>query len=129
MPRKLIACLFVAAVVLSGPASALATGPSAGDQQYTDPLAGSGSNHASTHTSSTSSTPAPAPAPAPTPSSSGSSAATTASSAPTSATVPSSGGDPGKSLPRTGFDVALGALLGACLLASGTYLRRIADRA
>jgi hypothetical protein len=119
--RRLIVCL-TAAAALAAPTAALAGSPSAGDQQYTDPLAPK--HHSQTQTSTT-----PAPqAPAPTPVTVPSSAAPASSASPTTtSTTTTAAHDPGgKSLPRTGYDVLLGVLVGGSLLALGAYLHRLA---
>jgi LPXTG-motif cell wall-anchored protein len=141
MWRKMLALVtIVGAVALLGPAAALATGPSAGDQQYVDPLGGShssgGSHHSSggSHSSGSSTTPsstATTPGTSPTTPSAGatvssSTTTTTASASPTATTASTSATsakDP-KSLPRTGFDVWLAVLIGAGLLSSGLIVRR-----
>jgi LPXTG-motif cell wall-anchored protein len=121
------------------PTAALATGPSAGDNQYTDPLAGqSGHTTSTTHhttpppkttTSPATTQPPTAPttspaAPAPTTTTSGTSAATS-TPAGTSSTVATTTAkaDP-KTLPLTGYDTALGAALGALMLGAGLVVRR-----
>jgi hypothetical protein len=133
--RVLFALTVVCAVVLLGAAAALANGPSAGDQQYIDPLSGS-HHHSKSNTSSgsssttptvtpTTSTPAPATV---TPTTS--TTATSASSTPSTTTTSSGSHDPsGKTLPFTGFDVWLAAALGLGLLTTGVYLRRVSSQA
>lgn len=132
--RLLFALAVLCAVVLLGPTAALANGPSAGDQQYIDPL-GSGNHHhksnggssTSTTTPSTSTATSPPPATV-TPTTT---TATSASSTPaTTSATPSHGHDPpGKTLPFTGFDAWLAAGLGLSLLAGGAYLRRAGSQA
>jgi hypothetical protein len=135
MSRALVVCLTVlCALALLAPTSALAGGPSAGDQQYIDPLAGhhgSGSHH----TSTTPAAPAPAPASSPSsgatsPSSSGatSSSSTVSTSGTTTASSTTRGHDPSKGLPNTGFNALQGALVGAVLLAVGKLLGLVARR-
>jgi hypothetical protein len=111
--------LALVAAVIAGPAAAIAvagSGPSAGDNQYTDPLSTSTSTH-STAPPPASTTPAPpvsptsTVAPAPT--------ATIASTA-TSTTAGSSS----KTLPLTGYDGLGAALLGGGLLGAGFVVRR-----
>lgn len=134
MSRALAACLIaLGALALLAPATALAGGPSAGDQQYIDPLAGashhgSGHSHSSGSGSTTPSTsPAPTTSPTPSGSSSSTSVSSTTSSTATSGTATSSTGhDPAKGLPVTGFDALLAAFVGVCLVASGLLLRRAA---
>jgi len=115
--RRLIVCL-TAAAALTAPTAALAGSPSAGDQQYTDPLAPK--HHSQTQTSTTPATPAPVTVP--------SAAAPASSASPTTtSTTTTAAHDPGgKSLPMTGYDVVLGLLVGGCLLGLGAYLHRIA---
>jgi hypothetical protein len=102
------------------PGVALATGPSAGDNQYTDPLKSITTAHttpAPTTTSAPPQTTAPPPvAPTSTPITPPASA--TASTAPTATTS-----DPSASLPRTGYNGWLAALLGAGLVAAGAGIR------
>jgi hypothetical protein len=134
-----------------GPTSALANGPSAGDQQYIDPLGGNtGSQHSHTSTNgagSTSTSPASTP-PATTPPATTPAAVTTTpatvtttastaatattststSAAPTaSSTAKKSAADP-QTLPMTGFDVWLAGAIGLGLAALGLSLRRAARR-
>jgi hypothetical protein len=119
----LIVCL-TAAAALAAPTAALAGSPSAGDQQYTDPLASK--HHSQTQTSTTPAPPASAPTPVTAPSSAApasSASPTTASTTPTTTAAHDPGG---KSLPMTGYDVVLGVLAGGCLLGLGAYLHRIA---
>jgi cytoskeletal protein RodZ len=136
--RLLFALTVLCAVALLGPVAALANGPSAGDQQYIDPLSGthhhSKSNSSSSSSTSSSSTPTStgstqptAPATPTTTTTAPAPAATSASSTPA---APSRSHDPsGKTLPFTGFDVWLAAGLGLGLLASGVYLRRVNSQA
>jgi hypothetical protein len=138
MARKLIICLIAAVAIASTvPAVALASGPSAGDQQYVDPLAGSnpGSTHSGggqspTAPSSTSSAPASTPTSSAA-SSSASSASSTGSSTTTTGTSTGSTSQAtsGDSLPVTGYDAPLAVLTGFGLLALGTCLRRATRRA
>lgn len=111
--------LALVAAVIAGPAAAIAVagnGPSAGDNQYTDPLSTSTStSHASAPPPAT--TPAPV-ASAPTPAATGPTA--TIASATTSASSASSS----KTLPMTGYDELAGMLLGAGLLGAGFAVRR-----
>ncbi len=135
--------ILLAALALASPAAALAT--SAGDQQYTDPLAGThptgtapGSTHRSTHsTTSESSAPSPSSTSSGTGSSSSgvttssspsprlSASASTSTSGSTSSTV---GGRSGAgTLPRTGMNAWLVALLGAGMAGGGVLVRRRAQ--
>jgi cytoskeletal protein RodZ len=139
--KLLILLTIIGAVAFLAQGAAIASGPSAGDQQYIDPLGGSnsssGSHHAShsSHSSSSSSTSSQAPTPAPpttttptvtAPSATATPSASTASTTPTATTASSpTAGDPSKTLPFTGFDASLGAAIGLSMLASGLYLRRV----
>ncbi len=109
-----VLCLFGALAILA-PAAALATGPSAGDQQYVDPLGGS--HHGSTTTTTAPST---TPAPAATTSSSTPTASTTSAS--TTTTAASSTGS--KTLAFTGLNIWQAAGIGVFMLALGAGLRR-----
>ncbi len=138
-PCHVIACLCLLGL-LSAPAVALAQGGSAGDQQYTDPLAGTTTgSHTSTQpasttpassptTSSTPATPTPAsstPAtttPAPSGQATTAAPATSDSAAPT-ATTASSGTGSQKTLPFTGIDLWAVAGIGLSLTASGLLIR------
>lgn len=127
--------LVLAAVVLSLPAVAIASGPSAGDNQYTDPLAGQGTHHTSggshSQTSSTPQTSTPTAG-----SSSGTPTTTLSSSSPTSSTASSSSpprsstaaatsaAKSSRTLPMTGFDAGLAAAIGAGLIGIGLVTRR-----
>jgi cytoskeletal protein RodZ len=136
MLRKLITCLIAAiAVALLVPATVLASGSSAGDQQYVDPLAGS--SPGSTHSGGSS---APSPGSSAPASSSSSSATSSAASSPssssttttgttTSSTSSTSQATSGNTLPVTGYDAPLAVLTGFGLLALGTCLRRASSRA
>src|SRR5262249_22279032 len=118
------------------PPAALANGPSAGDNQYTDPLAGQTTTTTHTPTSTqttpppTSTSPSPSSgsssaAPAATPATSSSTSTTAATTSTTSATSTSTAaGDPQQTLPMTGFDAAIAAALGALLLGAGVLIRR-----
>jgi hypothetical protein len=128
MSRALVACLTVlGALALLAPATAFAGGPSAGDQQYIDPLAGSG-HHGSSGSHNTSTAPAPAPASS-TSSGATSSSSTVSAGATTPATSTATRHDPSKELPFTGFNALQGALVGAVMLAVGTLLGLAARRA
>jgi LPXTG-motif cell wall-anchored protein len=141
--KTLVLLTIIGTLALFGTASALASGPSAGDQQYVDPLAGqhsshhssgngSGSSSSSSSSSSSGSSSAPATS---TPtvttqnsSATGSSTATAASGTPTATTAAATpmAGDPPSTLPRTGFDAWLAAALGLAMAGGGLYLRRAA---
>ncbi len=112
-------CLFGALAILV-PAAALATGPSAGDQQYVDPLGGSHHGSTTTTTAPTTTTPAATP-------SSSTPTATTSSASTTTATG-SSGSTGSKTLPFTGMNVWLAAGIGVFMLALGAGLRRSTRR-
>ena len=125
--RRLLVLLATAALAAAPVAPALAQ--SAGDQQYSDPLAGGTSKPAkkpkasTSATTSTSSTPSLSPTPQPsTPSVPSSGAATPTSSTPTPAATPAPAATASQ-LPRTGADVWLIALLGAALVLVGVGLR------
>ena len=126
-----------AALALAVPAATLAAnGGSAGDQQYTDPFAGT---PAPTSTQ-TSTTPAPAPATATAPVASTPSAGTPAPVTATPAASPAAGSETPAAtttpvpthpteLPFTGYDSWLAAGLGAAMVAGGLVLRRRARAA
>jgi hypothetical protein len=114
--------LALVAAVIAGPAAAIAVagnGPSAGDNQYTDPLSTSTTKHSTPPPPPASTTPATAPAPA---------TATAPTTAPTatlaSSTTSATSGSSSKTLPMTGYDGLAGALLGAGLLGTGFAVRR-----
>src|SRR5690242_16496723 len=122
MLRRRIAPLLVALAALMLPATALAQ--SAGDDQYTDPLAGTGGGSTSGHISnssgssgsgSSSSSSGPTTTTASNPSGTSPSGSSTASSSSTT-TTPKTGeaasGTPKGQLPRTGFDVLISFELG-----------------
>jgi LPXTG-motif cell wall-anchored protein len=120
----------LAALAVHSPASALASSsPSAGDNQYTDPLATSPPTTTAPPTT-TSSSPATTSSaqvtshPAPTSTTVtlfGSATATTAGSA---STGPAAASDPAPELPYTGDDVWLLAAAGAGIAGAGVVLRR-----
>ncbi|MGI8713945.1 MAG: hypothetical protein ACR2NR_12370 [Solirubrobacteraceae bacterium] len=134
MPRSrlvLAGWLAVLALALTLPAVSLAGGGgSAGDQQYTDPFSGGGTQHSTstpapstTPSPASSTTPAPAPAPAP-------SAAPTTSADPTATIATSAGGAATASsstLPYTGYDLWVGVGFGVTMVAGGLVLRRRAQ--
>jgi hypothetical protein len=133
--RWLATCMLLLGVlVLSVPAVTLASGGggSAGDQQYTDPFAGTApgtgkSKTTSTPTTSTHAAPSPttatSPPPAATPT--GTAVASTSTSLdPTTptATIASTTSTAGE-LPRTGYDGWLAAAVGFVLVGGGLGLR------
>ncbi|MEA2396917.1 MAG: hypothetical protein QOK25_473 [Thermoleophilaceae bacterium] len=110
--RALLASLAAVAAVALLPAAALAQ--NAGDQQYTDPLAGS-SAHPSSHKSVTPTASTASPGSQPT--------------AAQNATPAGSGSHAaGSKLPRSGIDVVWLGLTGVLLLGSGLALRRVTER-
>jgi hypothetical protein len=112
MRRTPLTALVLAIAMLALPAVGLAQ--SAGDDQYTDPLAGqhSGGHSGSKGSGGNASAPPPTTAPATqTP------AATTAAAQPASAAR--------GQLPRTGFDVILTIELGIAMLLTGVVVQRI----
>ena len=124
--RKPLVSLLVLAALVSGPAIALASGPSAGDNQYTDPLNGTTT---ATHTSS-----APSSSPASSSSSPASASSaptgTSASSTPSQAsTQPAATTANTKTLPYTGLNVWLGAAVGIGLVGIGLGVRFAVRRA
>ncbi len=133
MLRTRTAALVVALAMLALPATSLAQ--SAGDDQYSDPLAGGGgstSGHITNTTgggggsgssgsgggSTTSGTPSSTASNVPTASSSGTGTAT-----PTTGEAAS--GTPRGQLPRTGFDVIVSFELGLAMLLSGLVGHRV----
>lgn len=136
MNRPLLTLLVALVLGLTGcalPAVALAAGGgSAGNQQYTDPFGGSSGTPTSHGTPTPTPTPAPAtttPAPATTtPPPTATTPTATTPSGPvtptaTAATTPSGSGTSAKTLPYTGYDGGLVALLGAGLVLGGAGLR------
>lgn len=114
-PRHLLA-LLTSAALLAAPATALGQS-GAGDQQYSDPLAGTTTGSTTTSSSGSSGS-----------SGSGSSEGTQLGQAPpttggstTTATTPT--GSSSSSLPNTGSDPRVLGLLGLALLLAGTGLR------
>ena len=111
-PRR-IAVLAVFACLLASPAAALAQGNGAGDEQYSDPFAGTSTTakpkpKPQAQASPSTTTPQLQPAPA-----------TSQSTAPAAPAQQSSG-----QLPRTGYDVIPVALLGIALVGTGVVLLR-----
>ncbi len=115
----MVSLLALTATALSGAALALANGPSAGDNQYTDPLSGTTTTTAA-QTQTQATTPVPS-TPAPVPSASSASNTTTATQA--TATIATS---TARTLPYTGLDAGLAAALGAAMVAGGFAVRRLA---
>ena len=104
--------ILVAALALAALFTASAYAQSSGDQQYTDPFAGSGGGTTKTQTTvhkPATTTPTAAPTPTTVP-------------APTTAPAPAASAATGATLPRTGFDLSALAALGAVLLAAGVAL-------
>jgi LPXTG-motif cell wall-anchored protein len=140
LPRPTV-LLVSSLLALTSAAPALAQ--SAGDEQYSDPLAGQPSVKPSKPakpsrpaTPSRSSTPSLTPTPQPSSSGSGSSGSRTAtqpatrapSAPPAAARTATAASSSAKQLPRTGFDTIVVAALGAALLLLGIGLRlRTAD--
>jgi LPXTG-motif cell wall-anchored protein len=133
--RDTLICLSIlGALVILAPAAAIASGPgpSAGDQQYTDPLGGTTTGSHSSTPPQPASQPAPQPATPPatltTTIGATSPASSTLASAPTTATSASSSQSAANTLPRTGLDASLAVAVGLILLAAGLALRRTARR-
>jgi hypothetical protein len=129
-PRWLVTCiLLLGALALAVPAVTLAAGGggSAGDQQYTDPFAGTAPGKSkpkttATSTPTTSSQPADT-APAATPTTSATPVASTSTSSdPTTPTATIASTTTGE-LPHTGYDGWLAATLGFLLVVGGLGLR------
>ncbi len=124
----LVSLIAVFAIGLLAPVAALATGPSAGDQQYVDPLSGnSGSGSSSSSGSSGSSGSSSSGSSSSQSSSSGSVSSSTGSTgtvssgstAATTSTAASTG-----TLPYTGFNSYLAVAVGVGLVGAGFVLRR-----
>ena len=119
------------AAALLGPSAALAaSGPSAGDNQYTDPLK-STTTTASKPTKTATPTTAPATTPPPSTSSGTintappvATATATATTTTPTATTATSATSTAATLPRTGYDGWLAAALGAGFVAAGFGVRR-----
>lgn len=137
---RAVLILVCVAAPLSGPSAAAAAACSttgAGDQQYCDPLAGCrvncGGTTASSHNASAASSPSKTNAGSPNSSASaangsataGGSAGGSTTSSGTGATANGSSHGQGGSLPFTGIDVAVVALLGAGMVAGGYQARRL----
>jgi hypothetical protein len=129
-PRWLVTCmLLLSALALAVPAVTLAAGGgSAGDQQYTDPFAGTSPGE-SKPTTTTTSAPATSTQPATQPSDTSAppastpvASATATSSDPTTPTATIASSTPGQ-LPHTGYDSWLAAGLGFVLVSCGMGLR------
>lgn len=130
-PRWLVTCmLLLGAVALAVPAVTLAAGGgSAGDQQYTDPFAGTAPGKSkpkttTTGTPATSTQPAATtPPPTATPTTSVTPVASTSSASdPTTPTATIASSTTGE-LPHTGYDGWLAAALGFALVGGGLGLR------
>ncbi|MGH2895251.1 MAG: LPXTG cell wall anchor domain-containing protein [Solirubrobacteraceae bacterium] len=127
-PRWLVtSILLLGALALAVPAVTLASGGgSAGDQQYTDPFAGTAPGKSkpkttTTSTPTTSTTPATT-TPPPTPTASATPAASTSSSSDPTPTATIASTTTGE-LPHTGYDGWLAAALGFVLVGGGLGLR------
>lgn len=111
---------------------ALASGTSAGDQQYTDPLGGSNASNGgsanSSNSGSNSSAPSSPPASSAPPSPTATAATTSASVTAASPSYAASGTAASAALPRTGFNAWLGAAFGVVLLGTGLAVRRQVHR-
>jgi LPXTG-motif cell wall-anchored protein len=122
--RALVAVLIAALMLCAVPAALAGSGPSAGDNQYVDPLAGTHTTSGASSTTNTASAPSTA---SPTPAPAVSSAAPVTSTpdfADPSGTTTTTTADPSGKLPRTGYDAWLIAALGAALAAGGIAIRR-----
>jgi LPXTG-motif cell wall-anchored protein len=120
--------MLLAALALAVPAVTLASGGgSAGDQQYTDPFAGTPApGKSKPKTTATTPPPAtstaPAAAPPPPPTSATPVASTSSSSDPTTPTATIASSTAG-TLPHTGYDDRLAAALGFVLVGGGLLIR------
>ena len=110
--RALFTALLAAVCLAIVPAAAVAQ--DAGTQQYSDPLAGTGS-HTSTQ------------AKAPTPTTTTSTATASGTQSTQSSSSSSTSSSKAAGLPRTGLDVVWLALTGVLLLGGGVALRRAAE--
>ncbi len=126
----LIALCLVLSVAALGPAVALASGPSAGDQQYVDPLGGStgsssnGSGSSSGNSSASGSGTAAASSPTATASAGSTTTPTSTSSTGATSTTTGTTTASSRTLPFTGFNVWEGAVIGVVMLGAGLLLRR-----
>lgn len=117
--------MLLGALALAVPAVTLASGGgSAGDQQYTDPFAGTPPpGKSKPKTTATTSPPTTSTAPAtPTPTSATPVASTSSSSDPTTPTATIASSTAG-TLPHTGYDGRLAAALGFGLVGGGLLIR------
>jgi LPXTG-motif cell wall-anchored protein len=118
--------MLLAALALAVPAVTLASGGggSAGDQQYTDPFAGTPApGKSKPKTTATTPPPTTATAPAtPVPTSATPVASTSSSSDPTTPTATIAASTAG-TLPHTGYDDRLAAALGFVLVGGGLLIR------
>ena len=132
VPRRLLTTsvlTLVTACAAGGPAVALAdSGPSAGDNQYTDPLASTTTSTASLQstppTSVTQSTTLTSTTPVASPTTTPVQTATSTSAAPATATSTATTAGASKSLPHTGYDLPLVFVLGAAVTGAGALIRR-----
>jgi hypothetical protein len=121
--RVITAALALLCVLAAGPAIALASGPSAGNQQYTDPF----SSTTPSKTQATTTTSTSTPMPTTTSTIQASSPSTSPPSNDGSTTTSTTSSSKGKDLPYTGIDSLLAGMLGGGLLVIGLGLRRRAD--
>src|SRR4030081_1324903 len=120
--------IILAALMLLSPA-AVAAGPSAGDQPYTDPLAGSNGSNSSSNGSASNGSSSSTPASSGSSSSAASSASSSTSATPAALTPPATTAQAtGSTLPRTGFNAWVGAAFGVALLGAGLAVRRQVHR-
>jgi hypothetical protein len=120
MIAALLALLCVLAV---GPTVALASGPSAGDQQYTDPFSSTTPSKSKATTTTSTSTPMPTT----TSTIQSTSPSTSPPSSDPSTTTTTTSSSKRKALPYTGMDSLLVGILGGGLLVTGLGLRRRAQ--
>lgn len=121
--RLAFVCLCLLAI-LSGPtAAALASGGSAGDQQYTDPF---GSTKTSSQTTSSQAAPTTSAA---TPASPTTATVATVTGTPTATAATTASAGTGKTLPYTGLNLWTVSGLGLTLLISGLLIRIRSRRA
>jgi cytoskeletal protein RodZ len=111
----------VAALALGPIAAALASGgPSAGNNQYSDPLANTTPTTHQAAPPPATTTPTPTSTPAPVTSA----PPVTSTADPTTTADPATTTTTGKTLPMTGYDAWLGGAFGVFLVAGGIAVRR-----